>query len=66
MFASIITGIITTLIGLFLYEDVLLKDSELKNKAMLKAIQKINPELKSWYSIKLKRVISLLRTIYML
>ena len=47
---------------MFLYEDILLKESEQRKKTMLLSLKKINPNIKSWYSIKLKSAYGILKT----
>ena len=49
---------------MFLYEDILLKESEQRKKAILLSIKRLNPNIKSWYSIKLKSAYGILKTIY--
>ncbi len=63
VFASVATIIITTIIGLFLYENVLLKESQQRKKYMLEAFRKKNLEFKSGHEIKLKKGYFKLKTV---
>jgi len=60
--ASVVTIIITTIIGLFLFENVLLNESEKRRKLMLNAILRMNKDIKAKYKIKLQRAIFKIRT----
>lgn len=63
VFASVVTVIITTIIGLFLYKNVLLKESDQRKKYMLEALRKVNSDLKSGHEIKLRKGFLKLRTV---
>lgn len=52
--ASIITFVITGLVGLFFKQDVLLEESIKKRKNMINAIIRMNPSLKALYQVKIK------------
>jgi len=53
--ASVATIIITTIFSFFIYENVLLKESDQRKKYMLEALRKVNSDFKSGHEIKLKR-----------
>jgi len=58
--------LITRIINLFLYEDVILKEALRKKKLMDEAVFKDNPEILTPYKSKLKKGFSKLKTIILL
>jgi len=61
--ASVASMIITNLVGIIIYDDVVLKNSNRNKKFMYDAFLQKNPYINTGYRIKLERGIFSIRTI---
>ena len=64
--ASVISILFTNIVGLILYEDIILKESKKRKKYMVEALIKLNPDMKSKYQIKLNNGFLKIRTMLIL